>query len=44
MTQTEDRVEEYLARGLKHLWVHTQQYNDLAREDGPQPYIEKPGG
>ncbi len=34
MTQTSDRVGEYLQRGLDHLWVHTQQYNELAREDG----------
>ncbi|MBM3140250.1 MAG: aspartate aminotransferase family protein [Chloroflexi bacterium] len=34
MTQTSSRVDDYLERGLRHLWVHTQQYNDLAREDG----------
>ena len=34
MTQTESRVDEYLTRGLRHLWVQTQQYNDLAKDDG----------
>jgi adenosylmethionine-8-amino-7-oxononanoate aminotransferase len=27
-------VDDYIERGLKHLWVQTQQYNDLARDDG----------
>jgi adenosylmethionine-8-amino-7-oxononanoate aminotransferase len=27
-------VDDYTKRGLAHLWVHTQQYNDLAKEDG----------
>ena len=26
--------EDYVERGLAHLWVHTQQYNDLAKPDG----------
>ncbi|MDA0365723.1 MAG: aspartate aminotransferase family protein [Chloroflexi bacterium] len=34
MTQTQSRVDEYLSRGLRHLWVQTQQYNDLAKDDG----------
>lgn len=34
MTQTQSRVDEYLERGLRHLWVQTQQYNDLAKDDG----------
>ena len=34
MTQTQSRVDEYLSRGLRHLWVQTQQYNDLAQDDG----------
>lgn len=27
-------VQDYIARGLAHLWVHTQQYTELAKEDG----------
>jgi adenosylmethionine-8-amino-7-oxononanoate aminotransferase len=27
-------IEDYIQRGLQHLWVHTQQYNDLAQPDG----------
>ena len=34
MTQTQSRVDDYIARGLEHLWVHTAQYNDLAADDG----------
>ena len=26
--------ESYRERALNHLWVQTQQYNDLAAEDG----------
>jgi adenosylmethionine-8-amino-7-oxononanoate aminotransferase len=29
-----ERVDDYRARGLEHLWVHTAQYNDLAKDDG----------
>ncbi|HJM89745.1 MAG TPA: aspartate aminotransferase family protein [Dehalococcoidia bacterium] len=29
-----ERVDDYLARGLEHLWVHTSQYNELAKDDG----------
>ncbi len=38
MTDTIDRAaapaSDYVQRGLDHLWVHTQQYNDLAQDDG----------
>ena len=27
-------IEDYITRGLAHLWVHTQQYTDLAKPDG----------
>ena len=27
-------IDDYTRRGLAHLWVHTQQYNDLAKDDG----------
>ncbi len=27
-------TSDYVDRGLDHLWVHTQQYNDLAKENG----------
>src|SRR5262249_24211477 len=29
-----ETIEDYITRGLAHLWVHTQQYTDLARPDG----------
>jgi len=36
MTSTLDptAMQDYVDRGLKHLWVHTQQEADLARDDG----------
>jgi len=38
MTDTMERAaaptSDYVDRGLEHLWVHTQQYNDLAQDDG----------
>ena len=39
MTQVSDvaspqQVDDYVARGLEHLWIHTAQYNDLAKDDG----------
>ncbi len=33
-TAIESRTQGYLERGLAHLWVHTSQYNDLAKDDG----------
>ncbi|HLZ69658.1 MAG TPA: aspartate aminotransferase family protein [Dehalococcoidia bacterium] len=30
----EAEVDDYVRRGLDHLWIHTQQYNDLAKPDG----------
>ena len=35
--------ESYRERALNHLWVQTQQYNDLAAEDGLL-FIEKGHG
>jgi adenosylmethionine-8-amino-7-oxononanoate aminotransferase len=32
--RTEAQVEDYIQRGLAHLWVHTQQLTDLAQPDG----------
>ena len=29
-----DAIRQQIERGLAHLWIHTQQYNDLARPDG----------
>ena len=28
------RADDYIARGLDHLWIHSQQYNTLAKDDG----------
>src|SRR6266571_4487244 len=36
-------VEDYTRRGLEHLWVHSQQYNDLAKEDGLLVFTEGEG-
>ncbi|MDA0352636.1 MAG: aspartate aminotransferase family protein [Chloroflexi bacterium] len=55
MTDTIERTaaptSDYVDRGLEHLWVHTQQYNDLAQEDGfvvidrgEGIYLEEMGG
>ncbi len=30
----QDEVDGYIQRGLEHLWVHTQQLTDLAKDDG----------
>ncbi|HJN92255.1 MAG TPA: aminotransferase class III-fold pyridoxal phosphate-dependent enzyme, partial [Dehalococcoidia bacterium] len=27
-------VQDYIDRGVQHLWVHTQQINDLRKDDG----------
>src|SRR6266498_189341 len=32
--RTDAQVEDYVTRGLAHLWVHTQQYTELAQPDG----------
>jgi len=44
-------LDDYVARGLEHLWVHTAQYNDLAQDDGfvviergEGIYLEEMGG
>ena len=36
MTTIDDTpaVDAFIERGLDHLWIHTQQYNDLAKPDG----------
>jgi adenosylmethionine-8-amino-7-oxononanoate aminotransferase len=33
-TTEDDEIASYIERGLEHLWVHTQQVTDLAKEDG----------
>lgn len=40
---TPDEVNDYVARGLAHLWVHTQQYNDLAKPDGFKVFVKGDG-
>jgi adenosylmethionine-8-amino-7-oxononanoate aminotransferase len=34
MPRTGAGLDDYVARGLEHLWIHAQQYNDLAQDDG----------
>jgi adenosylmethionine-8-amino-7-oxononanoate aminotransferase len=36
-------IEDYTRRGLEHLWVHTQQYNDLAQPDGLMVFTDGEG-
>jgi adenosylmethionine-8-amino-7-oxononanoate aminotransferase len=36
-------ADDYIRRGLEHLWVHTQQYNDLAKPDGLMVFTDGEG-
>ena len=36
-------IEDYITRGLAHLWVHTQQYTDLAKPDGFKVFVRGEG-
>jgi adenosylmethionine-8-amino-7-oxononanoate aminotransferase len=36
-------VDDYVQRGLEHLWIHTQQWNDLAKPDGLMVLTEGEG-
>jgi adenosylmethionine-8-amino-7-oxononanoate aminotransferase len=36
-------MDDYIARGLAHLWVHTQQYTDLAKPDGMKVFVKGEG-
>lgn len=36
-------ARDYVERGLAHLWVHTQQYTDLAKEDGLKVFVHGDG-
>lgn len=36
-------VDDYVQRGLEHLWVHTRQYNELAEPDGLMVFTEGEG-
>jgi len=38
-----ETIEDYITRGVAHLWVHTQQYNDLARPDGFKVFVNGEG-
>jgi adenosylmethionine-8-amino-7-oxononanoate aminotransferase len=40
---TDADLDDYLTRGLKHLWVHTQQFTDLAKEDGLKVFVKGEG-
>lgn len=40
---TPGQIEDYTQRGLEHLWVHTQQYNDLAKPGGFKMFVEGEG-
>jgi len=42
-TLSADEVNDYVRRGLDHLWVHTQQYNELA-QDGAFLVIDQGDG
>ncbi|HZU76633.1 MAG TPA: aspartate aminotransferase family protein [Dehalococcoidia bacterium] len=36
-------LDDYVQRGLDHLWVHTQQWNDLAKPDGMMVFTDGEG-
>lgn len=36
-------VDDYVQRGLEHLWIHTQQYNELAKPDGMLVFTDGEG-
>ncbi|MGE0539525.1 MAG: aspartate aminotransferase family protein [Dehalococcoidia bacterium] len=36
-------MDDYIARGLAHLWVHTQQYTELAKPDGLKVFVQGEG-
>ncbi|MGI8550140.1 MAG: aspartate aminotransferase family protein [Dehalococcoidia bacterium] len=36
-------IDDYTQRGLDHLWVHTQQWNELAKPDGLMVFTEGEG-
>ncbi|MFQ5381680.1 MAG: aspartate aminotransferase family protein [Dehalococcoidia bacterium] len=38
-----ETIEDYITRGLAHLWVHTQQYNELAKPDGFKVFVDGDG-
>lgn len=38
-----ETIEDYITRGLAHLWVHTQQYNDLAKPDAFKVFVKGEG-
>lgn len=40
---SEAEIDGYFRRGLAHLWVHTQQRDDLAREDGLKVFARGEG-
>jgi adenosylmethionine-8-amino-7-oxononanoate aminotransferase len=36
-------LDSYITRGLANLWVHTQQYTDLAKPDGMKVFVKGEG-
>jgi adenosylmethionine-8-amino-7-oxononanoate aminotransferase len=38
-----EEVQDYVDRGLANLWVHTQQYTDLAKPDGMKIFVKGEG-
>ncbi len=42
-SNSEFDVDDYTQRGLDHLWVHTQQWNDLAKPDGLMVFSDGEG-
>jgi len=36
-------IEDYITRGLANLWVHTQQYTELAKPDGFKVFVKGEG-
>lgn len=42
-TEQWNLLNDYVERGLEHLWVHTQQYTDLAKPDGFKVFVKGEG-
>ena len=43
VSYSEEAVQDYIDRGLAHLWVHTQQYTELAKPDGFKVFAKGDG-
>jgi adenosylmethionine-8-amino-7-oxononanoate aminotransferase len=42
-TMSEEAIDDYVRRGLEHLWVHTQQVDELSKPDGMMIFTDGQG-